>query len=75
MEKPIKPIEPRFFDYPREEGLANEKTPYVMAYRKYEKDLKKYEEKIFMYLQTQMILDIQRSTLKLCLKKYQIIKK
>ena len=73
MDKPIKPIEPDVKDY-RTEGKIQLNSPYVVAYRTYQKKLAKYNEDIETYEQTKFIEDIKRSTLKLCLKKYKIQK-
>jgi len=83
MEKPIKPIEPNASDKKKYPGNPNaaktmaelEQDPYIRDYRKYQKDMDKYKEDIVLYEQTKFIMDIQRSSLKLCLKKYKVTKR
>lgn len=72
MEKPVKPTEPLHKDYPIEQSTATYDSLYVRAYKKYQKDLERYNEDMEVYEQTKFIIDIQRSSLKLCLKKYKI---
>jgi hypothetical protein len=74
MEKPVKPIEPQFKDFPQEKNVTD-KSPFIVAYKNWLKEKEKYEKEIELYHQTKMIKDIQRSTLKLALKKYKVIEK
>jgi hypothetical protein len=78
LEKPIEPVHPKFEDFPREKGVKStleNPTPYVLALQKYYKEQEKYKAAVEMYEQTKFIMDIQRSSLSLCLKKYKVAKK
>ncbi len=79
MEKPIKPIYPDVTDkkkYPKEEGkqFSDEKTPYIIDCRKFQKDMAKYEKDIELYEQLKLIKFVKVASEKLILKKYKIIK-
>jgi len=77
MVKPIKPIEPHYKSFTREQiGTKDdiEKSPYLLALEKYYKELYQYELNIALWEQVKLIKDIQRSNLKLCLKKYKVEK-
>lgn len=74
LKKLIKPIMPEVSDFPKEEGFKTEKLPFIIAYRKYLKEIAKYDLAIIKYNQLKFIKDIKRSTEKLCLKKYFIEK-
>jgi hypothetical protein len=71
LEKPIAPIQPQAKDFPIK-GKVGLDSPFVAAYRKWEKEQKKYLEQREIYEQTKMIEDIKRSSVKLCLGKYKI---
>lgn len=81
MIKPVKPTEPNYKDYPKTPGLMYDKNGkpsdslFVQALKKYDADQKQYEIDIVLYEQIKFIEDIQRSTLKLALKKYNVTKK
>lgn len=75
MEKPIKPIAPELKKYKRETKFLTENSPFTIAYRKYQKEWEKYEVDIVLYEQIKLMKDIQRSDLRLCLKKYVVAKK
>jgi len=78
MDKPVKPIQPNVSDrkkYPIDRVKSSiGDSDFARDYKKYQKDLAQYELDIILYEQTKFITDIQRSSLKLCLKKYKIIK-
>jgi len=71
MNKPTKPKEPSPRDFPFDPN-PNEHSPFIVAYRKYQKDKEKYEQDLDLYEQNKFIEDIKRSSTKLCLKKYRI---
>ena len=73
--KPQKPIEPRPCDFPREKSPATEKTPFIIAYRKYQKEMEQYKMDLELYEQTKLIKFVKNADIKLILKKYLIIKK
>ena len=78
MAKPIKPVYPDYKNFPREHEVKStleNPSPYVLALNKYYKDLYKYELNIELWDQLKLVKDVQRSNLKLCLKKYKISKK
>ncbi len=79
MEKPVKPIAPDASDrkkYPQfTTSTVTVDSPFVRDYKQYKKELAKYEIAMELWQQTKFIEDIQRSTMKLCLKKYRITKK
>ena len=75
MDKPIKPIYPNISDkkkYPMD--LLTKNSKFHNDYKQYQKDLAKYKIDFELWQQTKFIEDVQRSSLKLCLKKYKIIK-
>ncbi len=76
MEKePVKPIEPNPKDFPIHiVGRMRTKPEFIKAYQKYQKDLDEYKQNLQTWNQLKFIKDIKRSTEKLCLKKYLIIK-
>ncbi len=78
--KPVKPIQPDPSNknkYPRipDRAAAQIETPFILDYRKYQKDLDKYEVDIVVWEQTKLIEAIKRTSLETCLKKYKITKK
>ncbi len=79
MKKPIEPAMPDITDrvkYPLEFNNAKLiDSPFVRDYRRYQKDLEKYKTDIQDYEQLRFMLDIQRSNIKLCLRKYKVTKK
>jgi hypothetical protein len=78
LEKPTPPVAPKFDDFPREKGVKStleNPTPYVLALQKHYKEQEKYKAAVELYEQTKFIMDIQRSSLALCLKKYKVTKK
>ena len=88
MQKPTKPVQPDPSDkvkYPNphtKEGRNYLGEPiylinknFAQDYRQYQKDEEKYKVDIILYEQIKFIKDIQRSTLKLCLKKYNVSKR
>lgn len=82
MEKPIKPIEPKPSDFQRiysgarnhlgEEIQSN--PQFIIAYKKYQKDLEQYNKDIYIYEQLKFLKIIRYSSDKLVLKKYKIVK-
>jgi hypothetical protein len=77
MVKPVKPIYPDYKKFPREQiGKKDdiEKSPYLLALEKYYKEMPQYELNIALWEQIKLMKDIQRSNLKLCLKKYKVNK-
>ena len=83
MEKPKKPIEPLFTDYPTPilPNGTNEfgdplftKLDWVEAKIKYDKDLKKYKSDLETYEQLKLIKLIKNSTEKYCLKSLRIVR-
>ena len=74
MEKPIKPIEPRPQDFPREYGFSLTDSPFVVAHKKYQRDLARYYENLELYEQTKLINFVKVADIKLILKKYKITK-
>jgi len=77
MVKPTEPISPDYKDFPNEsDTLPTPKnpSPYIIALDKYGKELHEYKIKLDIWEQLRLIKDIQRSNLKLCLKKYKITK-
>ena len=77
MEKPKKPQEPNIRDFSSElKGPPTaEETPFILAYRKYQKDLVQYEIDIERYEQLKLIRFVKNADEKLILRKYKIIKK
>ncbi|MBV1929155.1 MAG: hypothetical protein KUG81_06540 [Gammaproteobacteria bacterium] len=83
MEKPIYPIEPQWKDFPTptESNGVNEdgdklytKLDYIRAKKKWFIDVGKYEAAIEVYNQLKLIKIVKRSSDKLILKKYKIVK-
>ena len=77
MVKPIKPIYPDYKNFPREHGVKStleNPSPYVVALNNYGKELRQYELNLELWEQVKLMKDIQRSKLKLCLKKYKVKK-
>ncbi len=79
MEKPVKPIFPDYKNFPKRVVLdykagSDPNDPLLLAYQKYYKDEAKYKLDLELFEQLKMVKDIQRSTLKLSLKKYKITK-
>ena len=79
MEKPTKPKEPDIQEFPPEKfGFPkfpkDESHPWIKACMKYEKNLNKYNADLEIWEQAKLVKDIQRSSVKLCLKKYHITK-
>lgn len=78
LEKPVKPIEPKPNDS-KYKGCAlstdDWDSPFVVDYKKYQKDIKKYEEQLEIYEQTKLIRFIKNADEKLILKKFKITKK
>jgi hypothetical protein len=77
MVKPTEPIAPNYKDFPNEHNvMPTPKNPnkYILALDKYGKELEEYKIKLDIWEQLRLIKDIQRSNLKLCLKKYKITK-
>ena len=70
----IKPVEPNFKDFPKESTLSVYESSYTIAMAKYYSDLEKYSTELKIEQQTKFIKDVQRSNIKLCLKKYIIVK-
>jgi len=78
IEKPIPPIEPKANDFKYvwdDKSTKNWDSPFVVDYKKYQKDLKKYEEQLEVYEQLKLIRFIKNADEKLILKKYKITKK
>lgn len=77
-EKPVKPIEPKADDLKYvgdARSTKNWDSPFVVDYKKYQKDIKKYEEQLEIYEQTKLIRFIKNADEKLILKKFKINKK
>lgn len=83
MEKPKKPIEPKWKDYPnpKEPNGKNhlgqplfQKLDWINDMEKYQKDMKKYESDMELYEQIKLIRLVKNSTEKYCLSKLKIIK-
>lgn len=83
MEKPKKPIEPNWKDYPtpKEPNAKNylgkplyQKTEYFEAYEKYQKDMEKYEKDMNVYTQLKFIRLIKNASEKYILKTFTINK-
>ncbi len=84
LTKPKKPIEPNWKDFPtpKEPNGKNylgqpiyQKTEYFEAYKKWQKDMVKYEQDLELYEQTKLIRLIKNADIKYILKKYKIVKK
>lgn len=84
MEKPKKPIEPNWKDYPtpKEPNAKNylgqplfQKLDWIKDTEQYQKDMEKYEKDMEVYEQIKLIRLIKNATEKYILKKYKIIKK
>lgn len=78
IEKPIKPIEPKADDLKYVGDSRSTKkwdSPFVVDYKKYQKDLKKYQEQLEVYEQIKLIRFIKNADEKLILKKIKITKK
>lgn len=73
-DKLVEPKEPQFKDFPKVDGPTRPNSPYVIAYSKYQKDMRTYKAALIVEEQTKFIKDVQRSSLQLCLKKYFITK-
>jgi hypothetical protein len=56
-------------------STKNWDSPFVVDYKKYQKDLEKYEEKLEVYEQLKLIRFIKNADEKLILRKYKITKK
>ncbi len=74
LEKPVKPTPPNVRNYPMSEKPSDETSPYIIAYRKYQKAVAKYEIDIAIYEQTKLIRFVKNANEKLILKKYKIFK-
>jgi len=83
MEKPKKPIEPKWEDYPtpKEPNAKNhlgqplyQKLDWVRDIEKYQKDMKQYEKDMEVYTQLKFIRLIKNSSEKYVLKTFTIIK-
>jgi hypothetical protein len=83
MEKPKKPVEPNWRDYPTPTESNGEnylgkplytKLDYVKDLEKYYKDYTKYQEDMEIYEQLKFIKLIKNATEKYCLKTFKIIK-
>lgn len=72
-DKPIKPIEPRVQDYPKESPVTKD-NEYVKAYHKYIKELAKYEIEMDIWNQTKLIQLVKNASVKYLLKNYRITK-
>jgi len=72
--KPRKPIEPNVKDYPRATPV-NEKSPFVIAYRAYQKEMEQYVIALEIYEQTKLIRLIKNAKIDFILRKYKIIKR
>ena len=78
LEKPITPVEPKASDLKYvgdARSTKNWDSPFVVDYKKYQKDLKKYEEQLEVYEQLKLIRFIKNADEKLILRKYKITKK
>ena len=83
-ERPKTPIKPNILDrtkYPRNEHHFDENDHmiglserFLKDRNQYEKDLKKYEIEFPLWEKEKFIIDIKRSSLQLCMKKYTITK-
>ena len=83
MEKPKKPIKPKYEDY-KTPTIPNgknskgdplyQKLDYIEALKKYYKECEKYDLDMGIYEQLKLIKIIKYSKEKLILKKYKIIK-
>lgn len=83
MKKPIKPIEPKYDDFPlpKESNGKNHlgeplytKLDYVSALKRHNKAMEKYYQELQTFEQLKMTKDIKRSSEKLILRKYKITK-
>ena len=72
--KPTRPEEPSLRDpkYKQPDGPVQYNHAFSQDYKLYQIALAKYLVELEDYEQTKLIKDIQRSTIKLCLKKYKI---
>ncbi len=84
MEKPIKPTEPKWKDFPtpKEPNGKNylgdplyTKLDFVKALQKYNKDLEKYKTDMETYEQIKLIKLVKNSTEKYCLKALKITRR
>lgn len=78
LEKPLPPIEPKSDDLKYvgdARSTKNWDSPFVVDYKNYQKDLKKYEERLEVYEQLKLIRFIKNADEKLILRKYKINKK
>ena len=77
MKKPVRPTPPNLADakYNQPEGPVQYNKSFSQDYKIYLKEFDKYQVELEAYQQTKMLEDIQRSSIKLCLKKYKITKK
>lgn len=74
MEKPTKPEEPKPSQFPRETPVSKN-SPYVKAYRAWQKKQEQYEKDLYLYEQTKLIRFVKNADIKLILSKYEIVKK
>lgn len=84
MEKPKKPIEPNFKNYPtpKEPNAVNcygiplyQKLDWIKDYKKYVIDVKKYDSDLEVFEKIKFIKLIKNSTEKYCLKSLRITKR
>lgn len=76
--KPTRPVEPQLSDpkYKQPtEGPVKYNEVFSQDYQRYQKALEKYLKELEEYEQSKLIKEVQRSSLKLCLKKYKITKR
>jgi hypothetical protein len=75
IEKPTKPAypDPKDFDL-SVKSTATWDSPHVVALKRYYAEEAQYKKDLEAYEQQKMIADIQRSTLKLAMKKYRVEK-
>lgn len=73
MKKPKRPIEPRFEDYPARVGISQEDSPFVIAYKQYQKDMAKYEKDFELWQQLKFIRFIKNASEKNVLKRFKIV--
>lgn len=74
MKKPVMPIAPLPKNYAIE-ARTTENNPFIIAYRKYQKDLEQYKKDLEQYEQMKLIRFIKNADERLIFRKYFIAKR